>query len=78
MNQEALLDADPHLVDAEEAKGMTRAQALRTLAALGHEGAKILLAGPVITEADVRQAKAPRLKPMVIAVRAALAAWSWH
>lgn len=66
---------DAHVVDAEEASGMSRMQAIRTLAAAGDRRAQLMLAGPVMSDGDVQRLRGfrPRLDPMALAVRWALA-----
>ena len=55
-------------ITEEQAAGMSREEAIRTLAAMGDRRAQLMLAGPAITGPVAR----PRLDPMVLAVRVAL------
>lgn len=66
--------SEPRLVEAEEAQGMSRQEALRTLAAAGDRRAELMLAGPVVSDADVQRLRSfrLRLKPMALAVRLAM------
>lgn len=57
---DALLDLEPHVVDAAEAQAMTRQQAIRTLAASGDRMGQIMLAGPVISDADAQRLRSFR------------------
>lgn len=68
------MSAEPRVVDADEAAGMSRQEAIRTLAAAGDRTGMLMLAGPVITDADAQALRSfrPKLDPMALAVRVAL------
>ncbi len=66
--------AEVHVVDADEAAGMSRQQAIRTLAAAGDRRAQIMLAGHVVTDANVQRLRSfrPTHSQMAVAVHFAM------
>lgn len=72
------------VIDAAEARAMTREQALAVLAEAGDEldkkRAAMLLAGPTMTLKDEVRMRDwfPMLPPLAMAVRSALKAWRLH